>query len=135
MGQGCKDRGHQAAVRQLQRAGYSVTSVPRMAAIAELRSPAVVVLSERVSATGRARAHAGGECSGLLVVPPARRRSGGERARRQLDNGARAIRIVVSIVTPNKVAPAVRKVLARFPDAAAPTGNTRKTRRNRRRKL
>ena len=29
MGQGCKDRGHQAAVRQLQRAGYSVTSVPR----------------------------------------------------------------------------------------------------------
>ena len=33
MGQGCKDRGHQAAVRQLQRAGYSVTSVRRMAAI------------------------------------------------------------------------------------------------------
>ena len=32
MGQGCKDRGHQAAVRQLQRAGYSVTSVRRTAA-------------------------------------------------------------------------------------------------------
>ena len=32
MGQGCKDRGHQAAVRQLQRAGYSVTPVRRTAA-------------------------------------------------------------------------------------------------------
>ena len=29
MGQGCKDRGHQAAVRQLQRAGYSIKSLPR----------------------------------------------------------------------------------------------------------
>ena len=31
VGQGCKVRGHQAAVRQLQRAGYSVTSVRRTA--------------------------------------------------------------------------------------------------------
>ena len=30
VGQGCKDRGHQAAVRQLQRTGYSVTSVGQM---------------------------------------------------------------------------------------------------------
>ena len=52
VGQGCKDRGHQAAVRQLQRAGYSVTSVRRNRG-AWLRACNVRFCSRSWSITGR----------------------------------------------------------------------------------
>ena len=84
--------------------------------------------------TGRARAHAGGEHQ--RVVGACRLHEGGaaERARQPLSNGAARFELWSAIVTPNKVAQAVRKVLARFPGKAAPTGITRKIRRKGRRK-
>jgi hypothetical protein len=108
-----------------------------MAAMAELRSPAVAVLSERVSEippagagcrrpAGRERMPAG-SANGLLV------RAACTKAERRKERGGHSataparFELWSAIVTPNKVAPAVRKVLARFPGKAAPAGIARKT--------
>jgi hypothetical protein len=82
---------------------------------------------------GRERMPAG-SANGLLV------RVACTKAERRKERGGHSataparFELWSAIVTPNKVAPAVRKVLARFPGKAAPTGITRKTRRKRRRK-
>jgi hypothetical protein len=100
----------------------------------------VVVLSERVTEMPRPeqaaddRQGASACRRGVLV------RAACTKAERRKERGGHSamaparFELWSAIVTPNKVAPAVRKVLARFPGKAAPTGITRKTRRKRRRK-